>query len=237
MPPPPPPHITDYLRILMGDTPWSFLLESALRLMLMYILLLTGLRLMGKRMAGQISRTELAGLVSLAVSIGIPLLSPDRGLLAPVAIVTVVVLSHRLVTRYVARHPRAEHALQGTATTLVTDGVLELPIMEQVGLSQERLFAQLRGESLEHLGQVRRLYMEANGTFSLVKWEEPQPGLSIIPGWDEGFREVQPVVAATFTCRHCGQVAAVAQVPATACPHCGARDWEPAVQAIEPAKK
>jgi hypothetical protein len=29
----------------------------------------------------------------------------------------------------------------------------------------------------------------------------------------------------------------VAQMPATACPHCGARDWEPAVQAIEPAKK
>ncbi|MGI4743935.1 MAG: YetF domain-containing protein [Janthinobacterium lividum] len=235
--PPPPPHITDYLRIAMGETPWSFLLESALRLVLMYLLLLLGLRLMGKRMAGQVSRTELAGLVSLAVSIGIPLLSPDRGLLAPVAIVAVVVLCHRLVTQYVARHPTAEHALQGTVTTLVADGVLQLPILERVGLSQERLFAQLRGESLEHLGQVRRLYMEANGTFSLVEAAEPKPGLSIIPGWDEGFRQVQPVAPAAFTCRQCGQVAKTKQTPAQACPHCGARDWEPAVQAIEAAEK
>lgn len=237
MPPPPPPHITDYLRILMGETPWSFLVECSIRLVLMYILLLVGLRLMGKRMSGQLSRTELAGLVSLAVSIGIPLLSPDRGLLAPVVIVAVVVLTHRLVTQWVARHPTAEHALQGTNATLVTDGVLQLPIMQHVGLSQERLFAQLRGESLEHLGQVRRLYMEANGTFSLVEAEEPKPGLSIIPGWDKGFRQVQPVAPAAFTCRQCGQLAEAAQAPPTPCPHCGAGDWEPAVQVIEAAKK
>ncbi len=232
MPPPPPPHITDYLRILMGEVPWSFLLECALRLVAMYLLLLTGLRLMGKRMAGQISRTELAGLVSLAVSIGIPLLSPDRGLLAPVAIVCVVVLLHRLVTHWAARHITAERMLQGTVTTVVVDGVLQLPIMERVVLSQERLFAQLRGESLEHLGQVRRLYMEANGTFSLVEADEPQPGLSIIPPWDEGFRQAQPVAAGKFACPVCGEVVAAPQLPTQQCSRCSAHKWEPAVEAI-----
>jgi len=229
MPPPPPPHITDYLRILMGEVPWSFLLECSLRLVAMYLLLLAGLRLMGKRQAGQVSRTELAGLVSIAVSIGIPLLSPDRGLLAPVAIVATVVLLHRLVTRWAARHPTAEHLLQGTVTTVVIDGVLQLPIMERVVLSRERLFAQLRSESLEHLGQVRRLYMEANGTFSLVEEEEPKPGLSIIPGWDKDFRELQPVAASKFACVACGQVEEAAQK----CPHCGAHEWHSAVEALK----
>ncbi|OGX90135.1 DUF421 domain-containing protein [Hymenobacter coccineus] len=229
MPPPPPPHITDYLRILMGDVPWSFLLEAAIRLALMYLVLLAGLRLMGKRMAGQVSRTELAGLVSLAVSIGIPLLSADRGLLAPLVIAAVVVGAHRLVAHWAARHPTAEYLLQGTVTTVVADGVLQLPTMEQVVLSQERLFAQLRGESLEHLGQVHRLYMEANGTFSLVEADKPAPGLSLVPGWDEDFRGAQPVAPGTFACLKCGQTAATAQAPATGCPHCGARDWEPAV--------
>lgn len=233
---PPPPHITDYLRILMGDVPWSFLLETAIRLVLMYLLLLVGLRLMGKRMAGQVSRTELAGLVSLAVGIGIPLLSADRGLLAPVVIAAVVVVGHRLVTRWAARRPSAEHLLQGRLVSVVADGVLQLPVMEQVVLSQERLFAQLRGESLEHLGQVRRLYMEANGTFSLVEAEEPQPGLSLIPGWDEGFRQEQPTAPGKFACLRCGQVAEAPQAPPTPCPHCGAQQWEPAVSASKPAE-
>lgn len=233
MPPPPPPHITDYMRILMGDVPWSFLLECALRLVAMYLLLLTGLRLMGKRQAGQISRTELAGLVSIAVSIGIPLLSPDRGLLSPVAIVATVVLLHRLVTRWAARRPTAEHLLQGTVTTVVVDGVLQLPVMERVVLSRERLFAQLRGDSLEHLGQVRRLYMEANGTFSLVEEDEPKPGLSIVPGWDEDFRHLQPVAAGQFACLACGQITEASELPAKNCPHCGAHEWQPAVEAIK----
>lgn len=233
MPPPPPPQITDYMRILMGDVPWSFLLECALRLVAMYLLLLTGLRLMGKRQAGQVSRTELAGLVSMAVSIGIPLLSPDRGLLAPVAIVAVVVVLHRLVTRWAARRPTAEHLLQGNVTTVVVDGVLQLPIMERVVLSRERLFAQLRSESLEHLGQVRRLYMEANGTFSLVEEDEPKPGLSVIPGWDEGFRQIQPVVAGKSACCACGEVVDAPQKPDQPCPHCHAQQWEPAVEAVK----
>ena len=233
MPPPPPPHITDYMRILMGDVPWIFLLECALRLVAMYLLLLTGLRLMGKRQAGQVSRTELAGLVSIAVSIGIPLLSPDRGLLAPVAIVATVVLLHRFVTRWAARRPTAEHLLQGTVTTVVIDGVLQLPVMERVVLSRERLFSQLRGDSLEHLGQVRRLYMEANGTFSLVEEDEPKPGLSIVPGWDEDFRNLQPVAAGEFACLACGQIVEAPELPTKKCPHCDAHEWQPAVEAIK----
>ncbi|RZK61479.1 MAG: DUF421 domain-containing protein [Hymenobacter sp.] len=232
MPPGPPPKITDYLRILMGDTPWSFLLEASIRLVLMYLLLLLGLRLMGKRMAGQLSRTELTALVSLAAAIGIPLLSADRGILAPLIIASVVVLGQRLASHWAARRPLVERLLQGNITTVVTAGVLDLNHMEEAVLSQERLFAQLRGENLEHLGQVRHLFMEANGTFSLVEETDPKPGLSIIPGWDEEFRQEQPAAPGAFACLKCGQVIAAPQKPATACPHCGAAQWEPAVQAI-----
>lgn len=233
MPPPPPPHLTDYLRILMGDVPWSFLLEATIRLIVMYLILLTGLRLMGKRMAGQLSRTELAALVSLAAAIGIPLLSPDRGIIDSLTIAAVVVLGQRLFAQWTARRPQAERVLQGTLAAVATDGVLQLDCMEKAVLSQERLFAQLRGKSLEHLGQVRHLYMEANGTFSLVEETDPRPGLSLIPGWDHDFRNVQPVAAGHFACLRCGQVLAAPELPTSACPHCGARQWEPAVLALK----
>jgi uncharacterized membrane protein YcaP (DUF421 family) len=231
--PPPTPHITDYLRILMGEMPWPFLLEATIRLIVLYLLLLTGLRLMGKRMAGQLSRTELAALVSLAAAVGTPILAADRGLLAPLVIAAVVVLSQRLLTHWSARHAGVEHTLEGNVCTVVAGGVLDLATMEHSVLSQERLFAQLRGQSLEHLGQVRRLYMEANGTFSLVEEEDPQPGLSLLPGWDESFRKLQPLAPGKFACLACGQVVEAPQLPTHKCPHCGTPKWEPAVEAIK----
>ena len=232
MPASPPPQLTDYLRILLGEAPWSFLAESAFRLVLLYLLMLTGMRLMGKRMAGQLSRTELAALVSMAAAIGLPILSPDRGLLASVVIVAVVVVGQRLVTHWSARHAGVERVLEGNVYTLVADGVLQLDTLEHSVLSQEQLFAQLRGESLEHLGQVRRLYMEANGTFSLVEEEKPKPGLSLIPSWDESFRKLQPVAVGKFACLKCGQVLEVPDKPTSNCSQCGMQNWEPAVEAI-----
>jgi uncharacterized membrane protein YcaP (DUF421 family) len=227
------PHLTDYLRILMGETPWSFLLEASIRMVVLYLILLGGLRLMGKRMAGQLSRTEQAALVSMAAAVGLPILSPDRGLVAPLLIAVIVVLMQRLAVRWAARQPRVEHLLQANVSTLVADGVLKLPAMEHAVLSQERVFAQLRGESLEHLGQVRRLYMDANGTFSLVEEEKPQPGLSLVPSWDEEFRQLQPVAAGKFACGSCGEVLDAPTPPATACPKCQARQWEPAVDTLK----
>ncbi|MGI4820109.1 MAG: YetF domain-containing protein [Janthinobacterium lividum] len=231
MPPPPPPHLTDYMRILMGDVPWSFLLEASIRLILMYLLLLTSLRLLGKRMAGMLSRTELAALMSMAAAIGIPLLSPDQGILAPLTIAAVVISIHYLVTQWTARNPTVEHLVQSNYTTVVADGVLQLDHMETVVLSQERLFAQLRGSSMQQLGQVHRLYMEANGTFSLVKAPEPKPGLSLLPRWDEDFRKDQPEVPGLFACRNCGHVEQSEQMPTIACPHCTAQLWATAVEA------
>jgi len=43
--------ITDGLRMLLGEVPWGFLLEVALRILFLYGLILVSMRLMGKRMA------------------------------------------------------------------------------------------------------------------------------------------------------------------------------------------
>lgn len=229
----PPPHLTDYSRLLMGDLPYSYLLEGGLRMVVLYLVMLGSLRLMGRRMAGQFSRPELAALVSLAATIGLPLLSPDRGLVDALVIAAVLVAGQQVLAHWAARQQGVERAVQGTYTTVVADGVLNLAHMEQAVLSQERLFAQLRCQSLEHLGQVYRVYMEANGKFSIVKAPDPRPGLSLLPSWDADFRQGQPVAGGQFACRECGQVQAAPQPPASPCPHCGHLDWEPAVTTEE----
>ena len=75
--------------------------------------------------------------------------------------------------------------------------------MKKIRVTRERLFAALRSEGIKHLGQVKRLYMEANGEFSLVNADDERPGLSVIPQWDEDFRSRQKQME-TMLCKTCG---------------------------------
>src|SRR4051812_17541093 len=102
-------HLTDWLRIVLGEVPWSFLLEVAIRIVFLYILILVSMRLLGSRMAGQVSRNEMAALVSLAATVGIPMQSPDRGLLPALVVALTVVGISRWVAYRAYRNKRFEY--------------------------------------------------------------------------------------------------------------------------------
>jgi uncharacterized membrane protein YcaP (DUF421 family) len=99
-------HISDWLRILVGDVPASFYLELLLRAAIIYLLLMLAMRFMGKRMSGLLSRNELVAMVSLAAAIGTPLTSPDRGIVPAVIIAIVVVYTS---AGSLARHFGTKH--------------------------------------------------------------------------------------------------------------------------------
>src|SRR5439155_22258210 len=103
------------------------------------------------------------------------------GLLPSILIVIVLVLLQRFINRKDVKNRKLERLIQGERSILVADGVLQLEQMKKTRISKERLIEQLRNEQVEHLGMVKRLYLEANGSFSLLKNEKPSPGLSILP--------------------------------------------------------
>ena len=57
--------IDDINRILFGNAPEVFILETIIRTVIIYTALLVTLRLMGKRMAGQLSIAEMAVMLAL----------------------------------------------------------------------------------------------------------------------------------------------------------------------------
>ncbi|PJJ61254.1 DUF421 domain-containing protein [Hymenobacter chitinivorans] len=225
-------HITDYMRILLGQVPWSFLLEVAIRAVFLYALILVSMRLMGKRMSSQLSRHELAAIASIAAAVGVPIQAPDRGLLPALLIAAVIVLVQRFVFRESFRSRTFEITTQGYVDTMVEDGCLCYDAMQNAVLSQERLFAELRQKGIDNLGKVRRLYMEASGAITIVPQNPPRPGLTLIPSWDEDFLRDQHHAPDTYACCHCGNVqhAARQQQPA-ACTRCQHQEWSPAVVA------
>jgi uncharacterized membrane protein YcaP (DUF421 family) len=218
----------DWQRMLVGEVPPAFLLEIILRIAFVYIILMVSMRALGKRMSAQLTRNELAAMVSLAAAIGVPILAPDRGILPPVVIAIVVVSISRLVALMSAKNQKIEAFTHGAIDTLVKDGVMNLEAMFKTRISKERIMSQLRADNLLHLGQVRRLFMEANGTFTLVKANKVRPGLSVIPESDTEFLE-QLHANGQLVCHACGNLNRHNRADEK-CSNCQHHEWVAAIE-------
>lgn len=222
-------NITDWHRIFIGQVPGMFYVEVIIRTAIVYFILMASMRLMGKRMASQLSRTEMVALVSLAASIGIPIMAPDRGLLPAVICAIVIVTGERIISRVASRNEKAEALFEDELDVLVENSVMKLDNMLHCRITRERLLAQLRSEGLYHLGSVKRLYLEANGAFSIVENPEPTPGLSVLPEWDTKFRSRQKAAANVWVCARCGNRHPSNDHQKEICTNCGNDKWIQAV--------
>jgi uncharacterized membrane protein YcaP (DUF421 family) len=223
-------HWNDWVRILVGEVPGSYFIEIVFRMAFVYLLLTVSMRLMGKRMASQLNRNELAAQVSLAATIGMPILAPDRGVLPAAVIAIVIVVLARTVSRLAYKNQSFEALTQDDISSMVSEGVMQMDHMKGARVSRERLMEQLRSGGLMHLGQVKRLYIEASGSFTLIKADAPSTGLSIIPLWDNDFEREQKHLPHQYVCNNCGNPGPAGTRPEQPCSNCSDNNW---VQAVE----
>jgi uncharacterized membrane protein YcaP (DUF421 family) len=221
--------ILDYMRILFGQMPVEFQLEVVIRVAFVYVLLVTTMRVLGPRMEAMISRNEEIALVTLAASVGILIHNPDRGILPAVIVIIVVVLCQYISVWLMKRSNRWEEALLDVPETLASEGCLQLKTLKETRIQKERLVSELRAQGLFSLGEVQRAYLEANGDFSVLTYEEKKQrfGLCLLPNDDVDFRSELKFSNDHMACTNCGCVATAKE--ATVCPQCESVTWEKAV--------
>jgi uncharacterized membrane protein YcaP (DUF421 family) len=224
----PPLKVPDFHRFWLGDQSASFLLEVALRLLVLYAVMTVAIRLMGRRTSSELTRNELLAVVALAAAVGPPMQTPDRGLLPAILIAVWVVVWQRIIAASTYRSALLERAMHGEGATLVSGGVVDLHALKKQAVSRERLFAELRSNGLMQLGQVQRAYLEADGSFCIIPQQPPRPGLSLVPAWDAELRREQPDDGAHVACAHCGHLRERHAVDAR-CRACQSDAWVPPV--------
>lgn len=219
-------HWNDWTRIFFGNVPPEFFVELLIRVTFVYLLVIFCIRMMGKRMAAQLSRNELVAIASLAASIGIPIQSPERGLLPAVIVAMLVVTAQRVISGRLSRNERFERRSQGNISVLVDDCCLNPGVMKKTRVSRNEVMARLRSMKVMHLGQVRRLYFEAEGDFTLIYHEDSRPGLSVLPEEDPEFLAEQNAHPELTVCGYCGR-----QQDGSIgfCRNCGHKEFVPAV--------
>lgn len=224
-------HLGDWQRLLLGQAPLEFLLEVALRTLVIYLVLLLALRVLGKRMGAQMTVAELSVMIMLGGIVAVPMQIPDRGLLHGTLVLACLTGMYRLINWLAFKHRRVERLTQGHVHIVVADGVLDLEALAATRLSREQLFANLRAADIQQLGQVKRAYLEANGEFSVYEQEPPRPGLSVLPEKDAAIRRAEPADQRLQVCQCCGQPAPASEQP-TQCPKCGRDNWAAGVNKL-----
>lgn len=222
--------LTDWMRILFGDAPFEFMIEVVVRIFFIYIFLIIGMRLMGRRMEAMITRNELIALVTLAAAVGVAILSPDRGLLPPVVVIVVVVSIQHIIAWLSMKSAKNESLLLDDITPLIKDGEFQLAAMKKSRITRARLISELRTNEVVNLGCVQRAYMEAKGDFSILTFEEKKvrKGLCILPEFDNEFRKEMNFTDDSAACKSCGNVVENT-VAKSRCNKCGQDNWEKAI--------
>jgi uncharacterized membrane protein YcaP (DUF421 family) len=221
-------HLSDWKRILFGESPPQFVVEVLVRAGIMYLVLLACARLLGKRMNGQLTLTEMAVMITLGGIISLPMQMPDRGLAQGLLLLILAFCFQQGVNRLGVKSPGFEKVAQGELSILVRDGVLQPRDMLDARVSREQLFAALRAKTIFNLGRVDRLYLEACGIYSIFPAQNNRPGLSLLPRSDEGLRQVQPRPGySSCACQNCGFVARAGGD--RKCENCGSDEWTEAV--------
>ena len=222
---------TDWTRLLVGATSWIFLVEVALRAIVVYVALSFAVRIVGHRVAANLTLFELSVAVTLAATAGVVLESPDRGLLPALVVIFTNVALHRGISYWGVRRAAVERVITGRTVTILIDGVLVIRRLSRQSLSHDRLFSMLRARGIQQLGELSRIYSEPSGAYSVVHAQDAQPGLSVLPSFENALRD-EAQCTDKRACERCGFTVARDKAHA-ACERCGHSGWAHAVRRLD----
>lgn len=225
-------HWGDWHRILFGNAPPEFLIEVLIRTIIIYLFLLITLRIMGKRMGGQLTISELAVMLTLGAIVAVPMQIPEKGLLQGILVLLCAFVFQRGITYLAIKNYKIELLTNGSESILIKDGVMVAAELTKTRVTREQLLALLRNKGVYNLGEVQRVYLEACGIFSVFKYPDPKPGLSLLPSTDERTGKEFRIIPETTVCKQCGQPADSINDTQKPCNNCSAQNWVPAVLAI-----
>src|SRR5439155_24212482 len=123
---------------------WHTLLEIALRSAVVYLVVIVGIRLSGKREVGQMTPFDLTLLLLLSNSVQNAMTGPDTSLVGGIVAATTLLLLNYFVADVSGINRRFRKFIQGQPTLLVHDGTIIESHMAKEHVSMDELERALR---------------------------------------------------------------------------------------------
>ncbi len=154
------------------------LAEIALRTGIIYLLVLIGIRLSGKREVGQMTPFDLTLLLLISNSVQNAMTGPDTSLAGgAVAAVTLLIMNY-LVAEVSGGNRRFRKLIQGQPSLLVHDGQVIEAHMAKEHVSMDELERSLREHGVASYKEAALAVLEVDGSISVLKYDDIAPTAS-----------------------------------------------------------
>lgn len=148
------------------DIAWQ---EKVIRTLVVYVFLLVGLRLAGKRELGQFNPFDLVVLLLLSNTLQNAIIGSDNSLAGGLLGAGVLLAVNYAVVRFLYRHPAIERLVEGDPDVLVRDGETIQHRMERELITRDQLEAAARRQGIDSLDRVRECRLETGGALTFIE--------------------------------------------------------------------
>lgn len=151
------------------------MLSSAIRTIVLYLLLVATLRLLGKRQVGQMEPSEFVVMMLLANLATVPIENLDMSILFGVIPIVLVYGAELLFSFLTLRSIRLRQILCGKPVILVENGRISQENLKRTRITLDELTMHLREKGIFDLNTVKFAILETNGQVSTLQFAKDQP--------------------------------------------------------------
>jgi uncharacterized membrane protein YcaP (DUF421 family) len=149
-------------------------LEKILRPMLVYVFLIVGLRLAGKRELAQINTFDLIVLLMLSNTVQNAIIGDDNTVTGGVIGGATLLVTNYLVVRFLFRRAGLDRFLEGAPVKLIEHGHLQRKNLERELINASELEAAAHKQGFRSLKDVEQCVLETGGSLAFIA-KDPSP--------------------------------------------------------------
>jgi len=153
-------------------TNWHTALEIVMRTTVVYVLVLLGIRLTGKREVGQMTPFDLTLLLLLSNSVQNAMTGPDTSLVGGAVAALVLLTLNFLLAEVSGLNRRFRKMIQGSPTLLIHNGECITTHMAKEHISMDELNRALREHGVACAGDAALAVLEVDGSISVLKYDD-----------------------------------------------------------------
>jgi uncharacterized membrane protein YcaP (DUF421 family) len=152
----------------LGSSP----LDIVIRTLVVYVAVVFGLRIGGKREVGQLGTVDLVALLLLANAVQNAMVGTDSSLAGGLISGMVILLSTRVLDMLTRRSAVVRRLVVGESRVLIENGHVNRKAMAHEQISDDELQEALHEHGLEYRREVRRATLEVDGSISIIPMPE-----------------------------------------------------------------
>ncbi len=145
-----------------------------IRTLILYLTVVTAIRLMGKRQIGDMQPSELVITLLISEIAAIPLQDKDQPLVNGIVAVFMLVILEIGVSALTIKCFAARKLLSGKSVVIIKNGTVDMQAMRDVRMTVLDLIELLRGQSVFNIEDVNFAVLEANGNLSVLLKSDKQ---------------------------------------------------------------